>query len=67
MQKQSECVSSGLLTVFTSHDSQLQKAIVASKEWCSAKLRLQVPVHCRISNFLYPDCKVVGGNVEVRK
>jgi [acyl-carrier-protein] S-malonyltransferase len=65
MQKQSEAVSSGLLTVFIQHNSELKKAIVASREWCSKKLQLQVPVHCEISNYLFPDCKVIGGNKEV--
>lgn len=65
MQKQSEAVPSGLLTVFIQHNSELRKAMLAAREWCSTKLQLQVPVVCEISNYLFADCKVIGGNKEV--
>jgi len=64
MQKASQANASGLMTVFTGHDSELSLALNACKEWCSAKLRLEGPVDCSIANYLHSDCKVIGGNVE---
>ena len=66
MQNQSEAVSSGLLSVFISHDSELKNAMMAAREWSSKKLKLDTAVCCSISNYLYPDCKVIGGNIEVK-
>jgi hypothetical protein len=65
MQKQSEVVSSGLMSVFIGHDSELKKAMLAARTWCEEKLKLPPPICCSVSSYLYPDCKVIGGNTEV--
>lgn len=65
MQKASQANASGLMTVFTGHDSELSLALKACKEWCSSKLRVEGHVDCSIANYLHADCKVIGGNVEV--
>lgn len=66
MQKASQANASGLMTVFTTHSSELSLALKASKEWCSTKLRLEGHIDCAVANYLNADCRVIGGNVEVR-
>lgn len=64
MQKASEAVSSGMASVFISRESQLKLAMVAARKWCSQKLKLDVPVECEVANYLYSQCRVIGGNTE---
>lgn len=64
MQRASEVVPSGLASVFTSRQSQLKLAMVAARKWCTDKLKLDVPVECEVANYLYAECRVIGGNRE---
>ena len=64
MQKASEAVPSGLMTVFLSRQSKLNMAMLASRKWCNDKLKLDEPIECEISNYLNAQCKVIGGNKE---
>ncbi|XP_071087411.1 probable malonyl-CoA-acyl carrier protein transacylase, mitochondrial [Haliotis cracherodii] len=63
MQKASEETPSGMMTVFCGHDTKLNFALHAAKEYCRVKLHMENPV-CSIANYLYPECKVVAGNME---
>lgn len=67
MQMASEATPSGLMSVFIEHNSELSLAMKAAREWCEKKLKLPPPVFCSVANYLYPDCKVIGGNIEVSK
>ncbi|KAL4234298.1 hypothetical protein ACF0H5_005949 [Mactra antiquata] len=63
MQKMSERVDSGMMTVMTDHQSKIRVAMVAAREYCSRKLKIQDPV-CKIANFLCTNVKVVAGHTE---
>ena len=60
----SQATPSGMMTVFLSPESNVRGACSLAKEHCK-NLGL-VDVDCVIANYLYPTCKVVAGNVEVR-
>ncbi|XP_067651469.1 probable malonyl-CoA-acyl carrier protein transacylase, mitochondrial [Haliotis asinina] len=63
MQRASEETPSGMMTVFCGHDTKLNFALHAAKEYCRVKLHMPNPVCC-IANYLFPECKVVAGNME---
>ena len=65
MQLASDMTPSGMMTVFFGPDSELRTACSLAKEHCT-KLGLPL-VDCRVANFLYPDCKVIAGNNEVKR
>jgi [acyl-carrier-protein] S-malonyltransferase len=64
MQEVSQQVSSGMMTVFCSPETQIGLACQAAQEYCTKKLFMENPV-CRIANYLYSGCKVLAGNLEV--
>lgn len=64
MQKASETIPSGMMTAFLSHDSKLKTAMLAAREYCHQRCNIPDPV-CTIANYLYPECKVIAGNMEV--
>lgn len=64
MQRASEAVPSGLMSVFLSRESQLKMAMLAARKWCTDKLKLDVPVECSVANYLFSQCRVIGGNRE---
>lgn len=66
MQKASEKVSSGMLSVFLTHDSDLKGALRTAKEYCIERRNIQDPV-CQVANYLFPECKVIAGHTEVSK
>ena len=65
MQTACDASPSGLLSVFLTHKSELKTMLTAAEEWCTKKLRLDVPVVCTVANYLTPEVKVIGGNAEV--
>ena len=64
MQAASEEIPSGLMTVFLSPSSKLKFAMMAARRYCSERLNIETPV-CQVANYLFPECKVIGGNREV--
>ena len=64
MQRASDSVDSALMTVFLSHKAKLPYALKAAKEYCQVRQQIEDPV-CEVSNYLFPDAKVIGGNTEV--
>lgn len=64
MQLASDTYKGGLITVFYGPDSKLNYACKKAKEWAVDKGD-PMP-ECRISNYLYPHCKVVAGSESVR-
>ena len=64
MQLASEMTPSGMMTVFCGHDSNLKSACSFAREHCQ-QFNLEL-IDCKIANYLYPDCKVVAGNIQVR-
>jgi acyl transferase domain-containing protein len=64
MQKASEAVPSGLMTVFLGRDSKLNSAMLGGRKWCSEQLKLAEPIECQIANYLNAQCRVIGGNKE---
>lgn len=64
MQKASEAVLSGLMSVFLTRESRLNLAMLAARKWCNERLRLTVPIECEIANYLFSECRVIGGNRE---
>ena len=64
MQKSSEAVASGMLTVKCDHNTKLLSAMVAAREYCSQKLGIEEPI-CKVANYLCTNVKVVAGHEEV--
>lgn len=64
MQKASEALPSGLMTVFLNRQSKLNTAMLAARKWCKEKLKLDCQIECEIANYLNAQCKVIGGNNE---
>lgn len=64
MQKASESVPSGMMSVFLSKDSKLNMALLGARKWCAEQLKMPDPIECKIANYLYHGCKVIGGNKE---
>lgn len=65
MQTASEESSSGMMTAFYDRHAKLGFALHAARQYCQQRLGMANPV-CRIANYLYPECKVIAGNEEVR-
>jgi len=65
MQRASEEVPGSMMTVFLRPDARIRFACHAAKLYCSKELQMVDPV-CDVSNYLYPGCKVVAGNKEVK-
>lgn len=62
MQMASDKAASGMATILYGPDTELTLACRRAIEWCLDK-GVEQP-ECRIANYLYPHCKVVGGNNE---
>ncbi|XP_041375753.1 malonyl-CoA-acyl carrier protein transacylase, mitochondrial-like [Gigantopelta aegis] len=63
MQTASEAEPSGMMSVFIGHDTKLNFALLAAREFCQRKLGLSGAVCC-VANYLYADCKVIAGHDE---
>ncbi|KAM8740772.1 malonyl-CoA-acyl carrier protein transacylase, mitochondrial [Acanthopagrus schlegelii] len=60
MQKASELVPSGMLSVICKPQAQYKYACVQAKEHCQ-KLGIEEPV-CSVANYLFPDGRVIAGH-----
>ncbi|XP_058481863.1 malonyl-CoA-acyl carrier protein transacylase, mitochondrial [Solea solea] len=60
MQKASDMVPSGMLSVVGKRQAQYQSACVQAKEHCKT-LGIEAPV-CSVANFLFPDGRVIAGH-----
>ncbi|KAG7497486.1 malonyl-CoA-acyl carrier protein transacylase, mitochondrial [Solea senegalensis] len=60
MQKASDMVPSGMLSVVGKCQAQYKSACVQAKEHCKS-LGIQAPV-CSVANFLFPDGRVIAGH-----
>ncbi|VDP95828.1 unnamed protein product [Trichobilharzia regenti] len=65
MQKACDQKSGAMLTVFVNPGSPFKLAIAAAINHCEIHHKIQNPC-CKVANYLYPDCKVLAGNSEVR-
>ncbi|XP_023234922.1 probable malonyl-CoA-acyl carrier protein transacylase, mitochondrial [Centruroides sculpturatus] len=65
MQEASEQISSGMMTVFFHPDAKIKFACKAAEQWCKRQ-GIEDPV-CTVANYLYPECKVIAGNMEALK
>lgn len=64
MQKASELVPSGMLSVIGRPQAQYKYACVQAKEHCKS-VGIKEPV-CSMANYLFPDGRVIAGHKEVR-
>uniref|UniRef100_A0A8C8T1F0 Malonyl-CoA-acyl carrier protein transacylase, mitochondrial n=1 Tax=Pelusios castaneus TaxID=367368 RepID=A0A8C8T1F0_9SAUR len=62
MQKASETVPSGMLSVIGQHKSNYNFACLEALEHCKS-LGIHDPV-CAVSNYLFPDCRVIAGHMQ---
>lgn len=62
MQEASEAVPSGMLSVLGQRQSKFPLACADAREHCRS-LGIEEPV-CEVSNYLFPDCRVVAGHLE---
>lgn len=63
MQEASEAVPSGMLSVLGLRQSNFSFACMEAREHCKS-LGIENPV-CQVSNYLFPDCRVISGHLEV--
>lgn len=63
MQKASELVPSGMLSVIGRPQAQYNYACLQAKEHCKS-LGMENPV-CSVANYLFPDGRVIAGNQQV--
>lgn len=64
MQKASELVPSGMLSVIGRSQAQYKHACVQAIEHCKG-LKMEEPV-CSVANYLFPDGRVIAGHQQVR-
>lgn len=62
MQEASEAVPSGMLSVLGQRQSNFSFACLEAQEHCKS-LGIENPV-CQVSNYLFPDCRVISGHIE---
>ena len=65
MQKASEEVDSGMMTVFLGPSNKISYAMLTARKYCEARLNIEQPV-CRVANYLFTECKVIAGHTQVR-
>lgn len=63
MQEASEAVPSGMLSVVGQPQSKFTFACLEAQEHCTT-LGIENPV-CEVSSYLFPDCRVISGHLEV--
>lgn len=63
MQEASEAVPSGMLSVLGQPQSKFTSACLEAREHCKT-LGIENPV-CEVANYLFPDCRVISGHLEV--
>lgn len=63
MQKASELVPSGMLSVIGRPQAQYNYACLQAKEHCKS-LGMENPV-CSVANYLFPDGRVIAGHQQV--
>ena len=63
MQEASEAVPSGMLSVLGQRQSKFAVACLEAQEHCKTR-GIENPV-CEVSNYLFPDCRVISGHLEV--
>lgn len=63
MQEASEAVPSGMLSVLGQPQSKFAFACLEAREHCKT-LGIENPV-CEVANYLFPDCRVISGHLEV--
>ncbi|OWK03729.1 hypothetical protein Celaphus_00013716, partial [Cervus elaphus hippelaphus] len=62
MQEASEAVPSGMLSVLGQRQSKFAFACLEAQEHCRTR-GIENPV-CEVSNYLFPDCRVISGHLE---
>lgn len=65
MQRASELVASGMLSVIGRPQAQYKYACMLAKEHCKSQ-GMEEPV-CSVANYLFPDGRVIAGHQKVRK
>lgn len=63
MQKASEMVPSGMLSVIGSSQAQYKYACLQAREYCKSE-GIKEPV-CSVANYLFPDGRVIAGHQKV--
>lgn len=63
MQKASEAVPSGMLSVIGRREANYKFACLEARKHCES-LGIENPV-CEISNYLFPDSRVIAGHLQV--
>ena len=63
MQEASEAVPSGMLSVLGQPQSKFTFACLEAREHCKT-LGIENPV-CEVASYLFPDCRVISGHLEV--
>lgn len=63
MQEASEAAPSGMLSVLGRPQTKFTVACLEAREHCKT-LGMENPV-CEVANYLFPDCRVISGHLEV--
>lgn len=64
MQRASELVASGMLSVIGRPEAQYKYACMLAKKHCKTQ-GMEEPV-CSVANYLFPDGRVIAGHQKVR-
>uniref|UniRef100_U3DAU7 Malonyl-CoA-acyl carrier protein transacylase, mitochondrial n=1 Tax=Callithrix jacchus TaxID=9483 RepID=U3DAU7_CALJA len=62
MQEASDAVPSGMLSILGQPQSKFNLACLEARKHCKS-LGIENPV-CEVSNYLFPDCRVISGHLE---
>lgn len=63
MQLASEKIQGGMMTLFLEPAAKIGDILSGAIDWCQ-KNGVEAPV-CSVANYMFPQCRVVAGNVEV--
>ncbi len=66
MQKASQAVDSGMMSVVLNADHKLNLAMMCAQKYCTGRIHIENPV-CQVANYLYTTCRVLAGHSEVSK
>lgn len=63
MQAASDLEPGGMMTVFLHPSAKIKSACAAAREWCEKQTIYNA--ECKVAIYMFPDCKVVAGHMEV--
>lgn len=63
MQAASDAEPSGMMTVFLTPAAKIKLACKEARDWCEQQTLFNA--ECQVAIYMFPDCRVVAGHLEV--